>query len=84
MPPAGLRGPNRFVLHPDSAQAETMPSSCRLGLEAGTVISMQGGGGYGEPARRARSSIASDLKEGYVTVGGMRRGCWIDPDALKS
>ncbi len=51
MPPAGLRGPNRFVLHPDSAQAETMPSSCRLGLEAGTVISMQGGGGggYGEP-----------------------------------
>ncbi len=60
-----------------------MPSSCRLGLEAGTVFNAQGGDGYGEPARRARTGIASDLTEGYVTVGGMRRDCGIDPDALK-
>ncbi|MCY4550578.1 MAG: hypothetical protein OXC28_19615 [Defluviicoccus sp.] len=47
------------------------------------MFNAQGGDGYGEPARRAWTGIASDLTEGYVTVDGMRRDCWIDPDALK-
>ena len=89
VPPAGLRGgspggPSRFILHPDTEDAETMPSSCRLSLDAGTVFSVQGagGGGYGDPARRAPASIARDLEEGYVTEDGVRRDYGIDPDGI--
>ena len=89
VPPAGLRGgkpggPSRFVLHPGTDRAETMPSSCRLSLEAGTVFSVQGagGGGYGDPARRAAGRIARDLEEGYVTEDGVRRDYGIDPDGI--
>ncbi len=80
VPPAGLRGgkpggPSRLTLNPGTADARTMPSSCRLELEAGTVFSVNGagGGGYGEPAERARESIAHDLEQGYVTREGARR-----------
>ena len=75
VPPAGLRGgrpggPSRFILHPDTEDAETMPSSCRLSLDAGTVFSVQGagGGGYGEPARRA----AKTLRKGMARPPGLR------------
>ena len=61
-----------------------MPSSCRLSLDTGTVFSVQGagGGGYGDPARRAPASIARDLEEGYVTEAGVRRDYGIDPDGI--
>ena len=61
-----------------------MPSSCRLSLEAGTAFSVQGagGGGYGDPWKRAPERIARDLEEGYVTPEGVRRDYGVDPDAI--
>jgi N-methylhydantoinase B len=79
VPPAGLAGgrpggKSRFVLAPGTPDAEVMPSSCRLDLEAGTTFSVQGAGsgGYGDPARRAPERLERDLEEGYVTQEGAR------------
>ena len=90
VPPAGLRGgrpggPSRFILHPETERAETMPSSCRLSLETGDAFSVQGagGGGYGDPARRALGRITSDIEEGYVTEDGARRDYGVDPGVLR-
>jgi len=34
---------------------------------------MPGGGGHGDPAKRARDAIAEDLREGYVTAEAAAR-----------
>ena len=80
VPPSGLAGggpggPSRFILHPDTPDAEVMPSSCRLDLDAGTTFSVQAaaGGGYGDPRKRDPRSIARDLAEGYITEDGLKR-----------
>jgi N-methylhydantoinase B len=79
-PPAGLRGGkpggrSRFVLNPGTPDEKTMPSSCRLQLDQGTVFRVNGagGGGYGEPGKRDPAALASDIAEGYVTAEGARR-----------
>ncbi len=78
--PAGLAGglsgaPSRFVLAPGTPEARLMPSSCRLDLEAGAHFEVRGagGGGYGDPARRDRDRLESDIEEGYVSRDSARR-----------
>lgn len=80
VPPSGLRGGqagglSRFVLAPDTENAQIMPSSFRRELEQGTVFSVQGagGGGYGDPARRDQAALEDDIAEGYVTREGATR-----------
>ncbi len=80
VPPAGLRGgqpggSSRFILNPGTKGAKTMPSSCRLDLEAGTVFSVRGagGGGYGDPAKRDPAALEADIAEGYVSPEGAAR-----------
>jgi N-methylhydantoinase B/oxoprolinase/acetone carboxylase alpha subunit len=54
-----------------------------LPLQAGDVfVSAQaGGGGYGDPHRRAPEAIASDVREGYVTVVAAERDYGFVPGA---
>ncbi len=62
----GRRG--RFIIHPDTEIEEEMPITCRVDLEAGATLRIEGagGGGYGDPAKRDADAIAADIKEGYV------------------
>jgi N-methylhydantoinase B len=39
----------------------------RVGEGQRLVLKLPGGGGYGDPRRRARDDVAADLKAGYVT-----------------
>lgn len=71
--PSGLAGgkdgaKSRFLLSPGTAAEKQLPASFREIFEAGTRFSLQtaGGGGYGDPAKRARSAHDSDIAEGYV------------------
>ena len=80
VPPSGLAGglpggKSRFVLAPGTTEAQVMPSSCRLDLDAGTTFAVQGagGGGYGDPGQRSREGLERDLEEGYVTLDGALR-----------
>ena len=59
-------------------------------LKRGDVVgySFQGGGGYGDPLRRDPQAVATDVRNGHVTIGAadtlygvvLRRGD-VDPDA---
>lgn len=44
-------------------------------LDCGDLVSLRlsGGGGYGEPLERDLDRVATDLREGYITVDGARR-----------
>jgi len=79
-PSKGLRGGkpggrSRFVLNSGTQDAQEMPSTTRLQLEAGDVFSVQppGGGGYGDPALRDRAALQSDIAEGYVSHEAAQR-----------
>jgi N-methylhydantoinase B len=43
-----------------------------LALKTGDVVTIEspGGGGYGDPAKRAEDLIRHDVEEGYVTPQG--------------
>jgi N-methylhydantoinase B len=78
--PQGLRGgkpagPSCFVVNPGTPNEQSMPSSARMQLEAGTVFRVNGpgGGGYGDPANRDPDAIANDIAEGYISEGVARR-----------
>ena len=63
---AGRRG--RFLLHPDTVEEIEMPITCRVDLEAGVHMRIEGagGGGYGDPANRDPAAAARDAREGYT------------------
>ena len=78
--PQGLRGGmrgghSRFIVNPGTPDEKVMPSSARLHLEAGNVISVQppGGGGYGNPAKRNPDALANDIAEGFVSADAAAR-----------
>lgn len=71
--PKGLRGggngaPSRLILDPGTPREKQLPSSCRMELEADSVVDIcaAGGGGYGPPSERDPESIKSDVINGYV------------------
>ncbi len=73
-PPSGLGGgePGRgsaFVLRAGTPDEEVVRVSGRFELKAGDtmIIDSAGGGGYGDPARRAAQAIARDRAEGYTS-----------------
>ena len=73
-PPSGLAGgetgrPSSFVLRAGTPDEEVVRISGRFELRAGDclIIESPGGGGYGDPARRAPHAIARDRAEGYVS-----------------
>ncbi len=73
--PKGLQGgmngaPSRLMLHPGTPQEQQLPSSCRVVLEAGTVVDIcaAGGGGYGPAADREPGLVQDDIRQGYVSV----------------
>jgi N-methylhydantoinase B len=73
-PPTGLAGgapgrPSSFVLRAGAPDEEVVRVSGRFELSAGDslIIESPGGGGFGDPARRAPEAIARDRAEGYVT-----------------
>ena len=80
IPPAGVNGgasgaPNRFSVR--RAGATIQPSGfpgkvANFALKPGDVVVMEssGGGGFGDPARRARADLDRDLADGYVTPAG--------------
>src|SRR5262249_31122086 len=51
--------------HPKSRT--TVPSGTRLRMV------YPGGGGYGDPRKRAAAAVEDDLRDGYVTTEGARR-----------
>lgn len=75
--PEGLFGgrpgsPGRILVN-DGAIAPT--SSPEVVFRAGDVVRLllPGGGGYGDPRRRARALIEADLRNGYITPEAARR-----------
>jgi N-methylhydantoinase B len=80
IPPAGVNGgasgaPNRFRVRRAGAliQPSAFPGKiANFPLRHGDVVVMEssGGGGFGDPTRRAPSDLAADLADGYVTDAG--------------
>ncbi len=71
--PKGVAGgapgrPGRFILNPGTPEETEMPITCRVDLESGTTMRIEGagGGGYGDPARRDPEASARDAREGYT------------------
>lgn len=65
---AGPGRPSRFIVDPDG-EARELPSKFSIALPAGSVVSVQmgGGGGHGHPQARDRAAIASDLENELIS-----------------
>lgn len=75
----------RLILNPDSPSPVELPSkTVNRTLRRGDVLSIrtQGGGGYGDPARRDPAAVRRDLREGKVTAESVRRDYGLDPARL--
>jgi N-methylhydantoinase B len=79
-PPNGVAGGaqgsrSRFVIRLDSERQHETQGSGRFEMKAGERFLLQsaGGGGYGDPSRRAPEAIAQDMAAGYVTAEGASR-----------
>jgi len=61
----------RSVIHRRSGDTEVIPSKIVTTLTAGDrlVIETAGGGGYGDPTKRARTNIEQDLADGKISAG---------------
>ncbi len=79
-PPNGVAGGkpgsrSRFVIHLGASNEQETPASGRYDLQAGERFLLQsaGGGGYGDPGKRDRASLARDIGEGYVSAEAAAR-----------
>jgi N-methylhydantoinase B len=79
-PPNGVAGGrpgsrSRFVIGLGSKDERETPASGRYDLRAGERFLLQsaGGGGYGDPQKRDRASLARDISEGYVSAEAAAR-----------
>lgn len=66
---------SRFVIHLGTDKEQETPASGRYELQAGERFFLQsaGGGGYGEPRKRDRASLARDIAESYVSAASAAR-----------
>ncbi|MBI1773874.1 MAG: hydantoinase B/oxoprolinase family protein [Proteobacteria bacterium] len=71
--PWGLAGgrdarPAHFIYDPEGEHRE-LPSKCTIEVPKGGRIRIEtpGGGGFGDPSRRAPEAVARDLRDGKVT-----------------
>ncbi len=79
-PPQGVDGgkagrASRFVIKVGTPEERVTPASGRFEMKAGDRLYLEsaGGGGYGDPAKRAQERIARDIAEGYVTADAAKR-----------
>jgi N-methylhydantoinase B len=79
-PPKGVAGGHdgeraRFVLRLGTAREVETTASARVEMRAGERFLLQsaGGGGYGDPAKRAQVALARDVAEGYVSPEAVKR-----------
>ncbi len=80
LPPWGLHGggdggANYAVIRPaDGAPERKILKGTQIPLKAGDSVAFftAGGGGYGDPAERAKSAIEADLREGFVSAEAAR------------
>ncbi|HEX3506102.1 MAG TPA: hydantoinase B/oxoprolinase family protein [Xanthobacteraceae bacterium] len=79
-PPNGIAdgkpgGRSRFVIRLGTDREQETPASGRYELQAGERFFLQsaGGGGYGDPRQRDRTSLARDIAEGYVSPAAAAR-----------
>jgi N-methylhydantoinase B len=79
-PPNGVAGGmpgsrSRFVIHLGAKEERETPASGRYELRAGERFLLQsaGGGGYGDPKKRDRTSLKRDIAEGYVSAASAER-----------
>ena len=68
------RANDAAIIDPDGGVA-ARPKATRLPAVRGALIRLQtgGGGGYGDPAKRAVEAVKRDLEEGYVSEEFARR-----------
>ncbi len=61
--------PSRFLVNPGAADEQQLPSNCRVDVEAGQSFRVEasGGGGFGDPRKRAAEAHEQDIEDGYVT-----------------
>jgi N-methylhydantoinase B len=72
----GAAGANsRLTLHPGTARAQVMSSSCRLELVAGDTFEIRAaaGGGFGSPRKRDPIALRDDVENGYISAEGLAR-----------
>ena len=82
IPPFGVAGGasgagNRFTVLRGDTLVEPSPVPGKVGgfaLEAGDVVRLEssGGGGFGDPLRRAPARVADDVRLGYLSAGQAR------------
>jgi N-methylhydantoinase B len=64
----------------DTSIRPTSSPELPFGVTDVVRLLLPGGGGYGEPGKRDRRLIESDLRNGYVTLEGARRDyAWDGP-----
>lgn len=78
--PYGLKGgregslSSTTVIHADGSRVSLRSKVSGVRLSKGDVVRIEtsGGGGYGDPARRDRNSLAQDVSEGLVSEAAAR------------
>ncbi len=68
----GMEGSVNYaeLIHADgSSERHTMCTRVRAAKGETFRVVTANGGGYGDPARRPRDKVSSDVKNGYITVG---------------
>ncbi len=78
LPPWGLAGGGSggtnyaVIRHADGAPERKVLKGTQIPLKAGDSVAFftAGGGGYGDPAERARGDLARDVEEGFISSAG--------------
>lgn len=91
-PPWGLFGggealTNRVVINPGTPEETIIQKCTGYPVKAGSIISVQtgGGGGYGDPLERDPEAVRLDVVRGYVSLEAAARqyGVVLDPETLE-
>lgn len=82
-PPLGVLGGGPGRLREVQLNGKAVHPKGRYVLAPGDrlVTYEAGGGGYGDPHRRAKEALAADLRAGYVTAEAARRDYGFDPSS---